>query len=315
MRYNKGIFVLYLLLLCSLLTGAFTPLFGQRGTRTTKKVPASFCLTEAEMRLYQLVAEYRKSKGLPSIPLSKSLCYVARLHLKDLFLHPPDEDGSCNFHSWSSSGNWKPFCYPADENKKNSVWDKPKEITSYPGKGYEIIYWENSPVLADTILSVWKTEPYFNSFLTNSGKWQGVKWNALGLAIYENWACAWFGELPDPDEKVFVCGNPPAPVVAKTPKVKPLPEKTEKKTTPVAIDSIPNAFTFYIIVRTNISKENALKLVEKFRQEGYPGAEFLDRDGKSRVSVLHTTDRAEVMAKLREVKKTYKDAWIYKVSP
>jgi len=25
----------------------------------------------------------------------------------------------------------EPFCYPKDENKKNSVWDKPRELTKY----------------------------------------------------------------------------------------------------------------------------------------------------------------------------------------
>jgi hypothetical protein len=70
--------------------------------------------------------------------------------------------------------------------------------------------------------------------------------------------------------------------------------------------------TYYIIVRTNISEENAMKLITELQTKGYPDARFLDKDGKSRVSVFQSNDRAEVMAKLREVKKSYKDAWLLK---
>ena len=41
-------------------------------------------LSNDESELYTLVMKYRKAKGLPEIPLSKSLTIVAQTHAKDL---------------------------------------------------------------------------------------------------------------------------------------------------------------------------------------------------------------------------------------
>ena len=92
-----------------------TDSFGQTIVKQGNPVPASFCINDTVMKLYRMINNYRVNYGLPSIPLSKSLCYVASLHAKDLFLHHPDK-GGCNSYSWSDKGYlWKPFCYPRDE--------------------------------------------------------------------------------------------------------------------------------------------------------------------------------------------------------
>lgn len=181
---------------------------GQVAEKAGKPVPESYCISGMEFKLYTMINSYRQRYDLPPIPLSKSLCFVASEHVKDLFFHHPDQ-GPCNSHSWSDKGNWKPFCYPRDENKKNSVWDKPRELTPYKGKGFEIVYWENDAAVIDSIITLWKSMDYFNSFLMNTGKWQGMKWNAIGIGIHENYACAWFGELPDPEGVPFICGQEP----------------------------------------------------------------------------------------------------------
>jgi hypothetical protein len=320
---------------------------GQTVLKQGPPVPVSFCIGTGEMQLYRMINEYRKRFNLPPIPLSKSLSYVAALHAKDLFLHHPDQ-GACNFHSWSDKGFWKPFCYPKDESKKSSVWDKPRELTKYPSKAYEIVYWENNPLVLDTIIMVWETEDYFNSFLLNSGKWMGKTWNAIGIAVYENYACAWFGEISDPDGEAIVCGSkpvkplqdtlkPPVPPVVK-PAAKPKKLKTPKtavkkadslaikpadtlhvisadsltgkpKTANLPVDS--TAGIYYIIVKTNVSADAAKKLAGTLSGE-FPAAKVLDKEGKIRVSVFESPDKATVMATLKEVKKKYKDAWLLK---
>ncbi|MEI7983726.1 MAG: hypothetical protein WCI71_18910 [Bacteroidota bacterium] len=268
------------------------------------------------------------------------------MHVKDLFLHHPDQ-GPCNFHSWSKHGNWKPFCYPRDEDKKNSVWDKPREITRYPARAYEIVYWENNPLEADTILWVWKSESYFNDFLTNSGKWSGVKWGAIGIAVYENYACAWFGEATDPEGPVVVCGIPskapvsdsvkkvPKPHVSPKPIVKKIPDSLNKPKSapslktgamiPGSMDTISGKpsikndslasqnITYFIIVKTNLPRTTAEKLLVNLKAEGYPDARILEKDNKIRISVFESAERTKVLGKLKEVKKTYKDAWLLKV--
>ncbi len=261
-------------------------------------VPANFCIGADEMYLYSMINDYRRIHSLPPIPLSKSLCHVAAMHVKDLFLHHPDQ-GACNFHSWSDKGFWTPFCYPRDENRKNSVWDKPHELTKYPSKAYEIVYWENNPLVRDTIMMVWKSEEYFNGFLLNTGKWQGKPWNAIGIAIYENYTCAWFGEVRDPEGEAMLCGTKPQKKFIETTKQGDLP-----------VDTV--AGCYYIIVKTNLSLEVSTKLVNTLKAGAYPAAKAIEKDGKYRVSVFESPDRATVTAKLKGVKKTYKDAWLLK---
>ena len=321
---------------------------GQPAVKQGPPVPVGFCIGANEMELYRMINEYRQLNNLPAIPLSKSLSYVASMHAKDLFLHHPDH-GACNFHSWSNRGNWIPFCYPKDETKKNSVWDKPRELTKYPSRAYEIVYWENNPLVTDTVIMVWKTEEYFNNFLLNSGKWQGKNWNAIGIAVYQNYACAWFGEFPDPQGKVIVCGSKPDNPVIDTvkpeikPPVKPTVKSKKPKTGGTAVlkgdsltikpaDSLPlrpktpvsgnpgktvlskdsTAGIYYIIVKTSVPLDAAKKMVNELRAGEFPEAVVLEKDDKIRVSVFESSDKPMVMTKLKEVKKTYKDAWLLK---
>ncbi len=321
----------YILMLIFLLGQLPAPASGQPNMKGNL-IPANFCIGSKEMKLCQMINEYRSIFELPAIPLSKSLCYTASLHAKDLFLHHPDQ-GACNFHSWSDKGFWKPFCYPGDEDKKNSVWDKPKEVTRYPAKGYEIVYWENEVPDIDSILSVWKTESYFNDFLMNTGKWEGKKWNAIGLAIYENFACAWFGEATDPEGPPWVCGNPPVIRGADAAQTSPRPvSKVSKvKTKNDSVVELPQApgitgkgdstkvfrpdstFTYYIIVRTNVSKKLAEQIFNDYKSKGHNNARVIEKNGKIRISVYETKDRLEALTKLKEVRKTLvKDAWLLK---
>jgi cell division septation protein DedD len=283
-------------------------------------VPQGFCLSEAEWRLYQMINEYRRQYDLPPIPLSTSLSFVARTHVKDLFLNHPDQD-PCNSHSWSDKGPWKPFCYPADENKKGSVWDKPKELSKYNSKGYEIVYWENSAVLIDSVISFWKSIDYFNSFLMNTGKWQGKRWNAIGIGIWENYAVAWFGEVPDPEGVPYVCGKEPVKSPPATDTAKPLhdtakvavPAKPEVKKPvqqPPAQPAAQSPGKYYVVVKSQLSLEASDKLADTLRAQGFPDAKVLRSGGKIRVVIFEALNRDQANQRLTEAKKLYKDAWI-----
>lgn len=317
-----------------IITGGQSSLFSQP-TREGPEVPGGFCISAIEMKLYNMINEYRIRFDLPPISLSKSLCFVASTHVKDLFFHHPDQP-PCNFHSWSDKGQWKPFCYPRDENKKNSVWDKPKELTKYKGKGYEIVYWENNPVNIDSIIPFWKSIDYFNSFLMNAGKWEGRKWNAIGIAIYENYASAWFGEIPDTNGEPNICGNvtikkpalvPESPKVEQSPvTLPPVEKKTVKTGKPVkhlqpftdSVKSVPGEIIktrtgkIYIIVKSLLPLSELKKTAEFLKSQGYANAKILEKDNKFRVSIMEFDFKAKADSALRKVKKTYKDAWLLK---
>jgi len=306
-------------------------IIGQQVVKTVNSVPTNFCISTLEVKLYKMVNEYRKKFDLPPIPLSKSLCFVAASHVKDLYFNHPD-DQPCNFHSWSDKGPWKPFCYPRDENKKNSVWDKPKEFTSYRGKGYEIVYWENNKVVIDSVIAFWKSIDYFKDFLMNTGKWQGKSWNAIGIGIYENYACAWFGEIPDHEGLPAICGIiaetlPPDTLnnsllkgkATKTSKtgVKAVNTKNADSITkelcmvkPECIDGMNGKI--YVIVKSQISLADARRLLDGIKAKGYPDAKIILLGNKIRISVFESVSKSVAEKKLYEVKKVYKDAWMLK---
>jgi hypothetical protein len=243
---------------------------------------------------------------------------VAYTHVKDLYQNHPDQS-PCNFHSWSNRGFWKPFCYPGDEKKNNSVWDKPKELTGYKGKGYEIIYWENNPVNIDSIIPFWSSIDYFNSFLLNTGKYQDKKWMAIGIGIYQNYASAWFGEVPDQEEKIA------PPVIQgkeEDPNTDPvnLEPVSKENTHPAQVPGsaltkkLPSTKTgtYYIIVSSQQPRAKSNKLAAELVVKGYPDAKVLAQNNKVRVSIAELPDKAKADSALKEIKKSYKDAWILK---
>lgn len=152
-------------------------------------------LTPSEKELYNLVMQYRSEKGLPSIPISRSLTYVAQTHVKDLMNNQPDQ-GNCNMHSWSDQGKWTECCYTSDHARAECMWSKPSELTSYTGNGYEISYFASNGVNPLGALNGWKSSSGHNAVIINAGIWNR-KWNAIGIGMYGNYAVIWFGNELD----------------------------------------------------------------------------------------------------------------------
>ena len=69
---------------------------------------------------------------------------------------------------------------------------------------------------------------------------------------------------------------------------------------------------YNIIIKTNLSLDAATKLADTLKAGAYPGATVQEKNGKFRISVFESADKFLVMAKLKEVKKSYKDAWLLK---
>jgi hypothetical protein len=272
-------------------------IFAQHTPKPVMTVPSGYCISNLEYKLYKMINDYRRRYDLPSIPLSRALGFVAQTHAKDLILHPPGEP--CNFHSWSATGPWKPICYPQDESKKNSVWDKPAELIGYKGKGYEIVYWENNDVTIDSVMAEWKNVDYFNSFLMNTGRWQEKKWNAIGIAIYENFAIAWFGEIADTDDPPLICGQQPEKIKSDITTINPPPQSSQ-------------SVTYHIIVQGGITFSEANKHLNDIKSNGFPNARVLTQGNKVRISVYTTNNKDSADSALRITRQKYQDAWILK---
>lgn len=197
----KNIFIIALM-------GMVNIVIAQQSSQSNKTI--SVCLSNSEMKLYNLVMEYRLQNGLPSIPLSASLCFVAQQHCKDLINNKP-KTSVCNMHSWSSNGSWSSCCYTPNHKNAACMWNKPRELTNYKGNGYEIAFYVWSSASAtytaepEEALKGWKGSPGHNDVIINKNIWKSANWNSIGIGIYYGYATIWFGEEKDTETIPQVC--------------------------------------------------------------------------------------------------------------
>jgi len=174
-------------------------------TLIEKISPEKICLSAEEQKLYSLMMDYRKSKGLPPIPLSARLTKVAQTHARDLMdNYKFDANNKCNPHSWSKKGKWSSCCYTNDHKQAKCMWDKPKEIAEYSGPGYEIAYYSSKGATAEEGLAGWKLSPGHNPLIINDGMWSKATWKGIGIGFYGEYGIVWFGELAD-DSEITMC--------------------------------------------------------------------------------------------------------------
>lgn len=158
---------------------------------------AEGCTPDA-LELIDLLNAYRAENGLGSIPASSSLCRVGDLHVQDLVAEAPHTVANCNLHSWSDAGPWSGCCYTPDHAAAQCMWDKPRELTDYPGNGYENAAGGGSSLGPAEALDLWKGSSGHNAVMLNEGTWANLTWNAVGVGIADGYAVLWFGEEPDP---------------------------------------------------------------------------------------------------------------------
>jgi uncharacterized protein YkwD len=167
--------------------------------KTKSKIPANYCISPEERKLYKLINKYRKSLGLSKIPFSKSLSYVAHKHVVDL----ADKIGYLT-HAWSSCK------YNGGDSKTwPCMWDKPRQLTNYSGDGFECAqggYGAYTPS-AEGALSGWKSSKAHHAVIINQGTWKSITWKALGVGLYKNYAVIWFGREADPAGRPKVCNK------------------------------------------------------------------------------------------------------------
>ncbi len=162
------------------------------------------CVTADEMKLYDLIMSYRAENNLPKIPLSKSLSYVAHQHAWDLEVNQPTH-GECNPHSWSKKGPWKACCYTSDHKNAKGMWEKPKELTTYQGYGFEIEAESSDDITPELALQVWQNSVHHNDVILNQDIWTSYEWGAIGISIKGNYAVVWFGKETDAEGEPEKC--------------------------------------------------------------------------------------------------------------
>jgi len=158
-------------------------------------------LSPAEAELARLVNRFRSERGLPAVPVSKSLTAVARRHVWDLEQNDPAA-GKCNLHSWSNARPdlWNPVCYTPDHANAKEMWEKPAQITGgeYSGRGYENVFMDPAGATAEAALAAWKENRSHRRVMAEKGIWKKTRWRAMGVAVRGAYAAIWFGRRPDP---------------------------------------------------------------------------------------------------------------------
>lgn len=202
---NQHRYIFLILILLSQLSFAQVP---ENSQKATKELPF-FCLSWAEIELYEVINKYRNRHNLPDIPLSASLTYVAQVHAKDLAEHY-DYNARCNLHSWSDNGTWSSCCYSSDHKESACMWMKPEELTGFTGYGYEIAYWNsydyaNQTRIAGDALKAWKKSRGHNNVIINRSTWKDLDWKAMGIGIYEGYVLVWFSDEVDDSPEPGIC--------------------------------------------------------------------------------------------------------------
>ncbi|MGF1532951.1 MAG: SPOR domain-containing protein [Bernardetiaceae bacterium] len=186
-------------------TFSYVLFFWLAWTSLLAQSPDELCLSADEMKLYTLIDNYRKGSQLHKVPLSRSLCYVAKLHAMDL-AHNRQAGETCSIHSWSGKATeWQACCYEAGNAQKVlCMYEKPKQLTSYTGNGYEIItVGASSPEQA---MTDWQENPsQYGAVIVNTDDWAAFDWSAVGVAIYDKYTVVWFGETSDAGTQPTLC--------------------------------------------------------------------------------------------------------------
>jgi len=269
------------------------------GARTLCQV-ADICLTKEEYRLYSIINDYRTKQGLAIIPISRSLCYVAKIHARDLFFNRPDTS-FCSLNSWSDKGQWTACCHSKFTPNPSCILNKPAELTKYAGEGHEISYWDSEELQPDTVFNFWLSIEPARQLLLNQEKWSNFNWQAMGVGLYKGYACVWVGETHDTVPEPKLCADAPGADNL----VMPLKE-SQKDVVSIATGRS------YIIFGSFSSLEDAVKMVQKYKKKGFNQAKILAKDKTYRVSLSDYPTQKEALDAEKLLSDEYKGSWVMK---
>ncbi len=275
----------FLLLVYSLLFSTMT--IGQNN-----KIPKDFSISEKSMDLFNLINDQRTANNLNKIELSASLSFVAVTHIEDLLINHPDTS-LCNLHSWSDKGEWTACCYQPYIPNQDCMWDKPKELTPYKYRGYELTFYQDEELTTAEILAGWMEIPDASDMILNKGRWVN-EWRAMGVGIEKGYAVVWFGRAADSE---------PTPSLLRQ-------ASSKAETITSVIDKATGLY--YLVFGSYNRLKDAEKRLLRLQKDGFENAEILMSEGKYRLSLSsHQTIELAKTAKSQLAKK-YDEAWILK---
>ncbi len=286
MKYFKLHYII--ILSFTLQAFAMNTLFAQ-----SKKISGNICINTKERMLIEKLNYLRKQYDKKPIPVSKSLTYVAKLHVADLQNNRPDTS-ICNLSSWSDKGDWTPCCYNKYVVNRDCMWKKPKELTNYVYRGYELAAYFQDSVSIDSLESLWFDSKKVLDFILTQGDWNKKLWRAMGVAVSDNYVSVWFGQRPDKAGKPGFCKEN----ASETSKSKPVANNKTKE--------------YYLIFGSYNKMKEAKAAVKKYKAEGFKHAGVIAKNNRYRLYLSKYETLKEAMAAKQKLPPGYKDAWILK---
>lgn len=268
-----------------------------------KELPKDLCISSEEYRLYELINALRRVNDMPAIDLSASMTHVAHLHIADLNQNHPDTS-ICNLHSWSDKGEWTSCCYQAYVPNQDCMWDKPKQLTPYKYRGYELAYFDPEGINPDSLMMFWITIPEVQDMLLNRAAYKKKKWLAAGVGIEQGYAVLWFGQVKDKLKAPTICNPKKAVGIAI--------KKPQKKTSKKVVVINKETGRFYLIFGSYNKQKDAEKQIKKYVKAGFRDAKIVISSKKIRISLSDHPDLDAAKAAKAKLNKQYQDAWIIK---
>jgi len=235
----------------------------------------NICISEEEMKLYNLIDDLRKEYDFNKIAISKSLMYVAQQHAKDLYDNRPHEKGGCNLNSWSDAGTWTACCFTEDFQQVKCMNNKPQELTDYTAIGWELAF-DNYQNPQQTI-DAWIKNGVYKEILINKGGFDKNVWAAIGIAVYKGYAVVWFGEDFDTTGNVAICKE--GEQLADN------QELSEEFETQTDGSQASSDAQFYIIYGSYNTADNANRATRGLKMTGYRQAQVIQTANSPRFRV------------------------------
>jgi hypothetical protein len=259
-----------------------------------KKIPEGFCVSIEEQLLYDKINLLREDYGKPAVEFSVSLSYVAQLHVDDLMNNHPDTS-VCNLSSWSDKGDWTPCCHNSYVPQQDCMWDKPKELTPYTYRGYELAAYYEDTFTVDSVLKLWSNSKEVLDMLLTDGNFKKKKWICMGVGFNEHYVSVWFGQRSDLQGEPDICAN--------------------SDTTAVETftgDTLSSEVTYYLIFGSFSNIKDAREAVKRYNKNGFKNAGTLSTDGKIRVYLDSYDSLKEAMYAKQQLPYNYREAWVFK---
>lgn len=150
----------------------------------------------AEIKLFNMVNEYRVKHGKTRLMYCDSLSYIAEAHSVDLLENFSIDNRACFLHSWSPSNRWTGGCIPDRGQQDWSImYNKPNELLGMKVKGYEIAVINDPkdyPMSPEAAMEAWINSPGHRNVILEIGWKRPFK--RMGVSIYKGVSTIWFAQ-------------------------------------------------------------------------------------------------------------------------